>query len=192
MGSECRHDGLACSEVQWELCRLAVGAQLGDRGFGVARHVRGCASCESFIDELAGLRRWIERVPRPSERQYDERLLDRRARDALARELDARLARDLVAFGAGNTRRPLPEREGDVRRLALLVGEQELGVSPRREAVEAVVERAPIDRRRAVELAAQLDPLGLDVALAWLAVLVRAGEEARANAVTEHLLGEVF
>ena len=48
--------------------------------------------------------------------------------------------------------------------------------------------RGSVDRRGALRLALQLDPLGLDVALAYLAQLEKEGRRREADEVADRLI----
>ena len=92
---------------------------------------------------------------------------------------------------SGKAPRPTQVSERDLRCLVALRGPAALREEPWRSAASVLRSSGAIDRDKAPELAARLDPLGLDVALAWLGMLVRAGEGEKAHAATERLLAEV-
>ncbi|MCB9896851.1 MAG: hypothetical protein H6825_02480 [Planctomycetes bacterium] len=189
--------GPSCVEVRHALCRLAVGERLRARGREFARHVRGCDECDAFVDELALVRRWLDAHVAPRDLRVPPRELERRARLALAGELAARLARDLLAVSRGRDPRPPAERRRDVERLHLLRAEAWLRTASGCPTSTWLAARAVLAFGReerpgqALELAARLDPHGLDVGLAWLGQLVRVGCEREANRVAERLLADV-
>jgi len=180
-----------CESVQWHVCRMAAGLPLRVSGTALARHVRECRACDSFVDELGAVRRWLAACPRPSALARDPGDVAPRARRALARELMARLARDLLALGRGQEARPLADRLRDVQRLDGLggprwwAGEQ---YRPWQAAIELVVQPGPVNRDAALEGASWLDPLGLDIALAWLGCLERTGRSDLARRLADRLL----
>jgi hypothetical protein len=113
-----------------------------------------------------------------------------RARAALARELAARLARDLWDLGHGRPARPLPLRRLDVRRVFALQGAAPLRAEPWPSAVRMLLrEGARLDRAQAVQLATRLDPLGLDIALSHVALLEHRGQRRAAEVEADRLLG---
>jgi hypothetical protein len=184
-------DPFGCDEARAAVCRLAAGGSLGEQALRVARHVRGCAACDHFVDELAELRRWLERLPHPSGHRPSTSRLRAEAVVALARELQARLARDLLALGQGRRPRARAVIELDLARLEALRGAAVSRHGPWRAAAEVLLDGAEAKREQLFELAARLDPLGLDVALGWLGQLVRTGDAGRARATAERLLTEV-
>lgn len=193
-----------CDDVKQHLCRRAVGdassalaegAEGAESAESLARHARGCAECRRFADDLAGVARWLERRSpsgRPAAAAHaslDDPLI-RRACAALERELGARLARDLLELGQGRPDREPDQRRLDLVRLAALGGLRALRRPPWRGAVRLLsARRGCVDRRRALRLALQLDPVGLDVALAYLSQLERDGQSAHADAEADRLLG---
>jgi len=189
-----------CDDVRNDLCRLAVGSRPNEPPEVLARHARGCCSCRDYADDLAGVSLWLECQPGPRQpgsrwRGGDDAAgrddpLIRRACLALERELGARLARDLLELGQGRPDRDAARRRLDLARLVTLGGVACL----RRPALRAArrllsARRVCIDRRGALRLALQLDPLGLDVALAWLSQLEKEGRRREANAVADRVLG---
>lgn len=177
-----------CRWTRWQLCRLAVGRSLGDEARDLARHVRGCRDCDDFVDDLAALRAFLTAAdpPEPSSAE-----VVRQARRALAGELGARLARDLLLAARDDPPRPAADRRRDLRRLAVLTEETGLDGEARAELEELLggpAWPAPIERRRLLALAARLDPLGLDVALAWMGHLVRSGRDTQAQRVADRVL----
>lgn len=189
-----------CGEVCLALSELALGRDLDPAETrALAGHVRGCPSCEAFVDELASVRGWLEAVRPPSERSAGRGDLTTRARRALLREVAARLARDLLALSRGRPMREAEERRRDLALLDVLrrsLRGQGSGGSPLAHAdacrVSAVLGGAEsVDRREALRLAVLLDPLGLDVSLAWMGVLSRAGDHSRAEAVADRFLEEL-
>jgi hypothetical protein len=112
-------------------------------------------------------------------------------REALVRELLARLARDLLARGQGKSPRALEERLRDGRRLSVLAEglSRGPGMSAKElAAVELALHEGAVEPEFALEGAACLDPLGLDIALAWLGFLERAGRGTLAHSLTDGLL----
>lgn len=187
-----------CDDVRQDLCRRAVGGESSEPAEIQARHARGCAPCRDFADDLAGVSRWLER--RTAARcaggrrqdgvaELDDPLI-RRACLALERELGARLARDLLELGEGRPDRDPASRRLDLVRLVALRGGAALRRPPWRGVVRLLsVRRRCVDRRRALRLALQLDPVGLDVALAYLSQLEKDGRRREANAQADRLLG---
>ena len=180
-----------CERLQWQVCRLAAGAPLEVGARPLARHLQSCRTCDAFADELGQVRRWLERRPAPDELTAARDDDGVAARRALARELMARLARDLLALGRGQEPRTLELRRRDLRRLD--------GLGPRgwwarsdaggyRAALDLSVSDGPVRREAALEAAALLDPLGLDVTLAWMSCLGRAGRGALAHRLADRLL----
>ncbi len=186
-----------CEETRWQMCRLAAGLTLANRARPVARHVRDCRSCDAFVDELAALREWLLRhrasldVDSPASWSGGEVNVRQAASRALCRELEARLARDLLAMGLREPTRPVDERRRDVCRAGLLRGHSSVSDSTWKEATEAVLIDSEVPRDVAIPLAARLDPLGLDIALVWLGQLTRSGREQEAQRVTDRLLAAV-
>jgi hypothetical protein len=179
---------LECEEVRQDLCRLAVDAATGAPVALLARHARRCDGCAAYVNSVAHARRWLElglRALAPADTRPEA--LEARARAALARELAARLARDLQDLGLGEEARPVGERRRDLQRLELLRGPLERDPWP--VASRLVGASRPINRRLALRLASRLDPVGLDVAVAHLQALERTGRGALAHAETERLLG---
>ena len=185
-------EGSGCASARWALCGLAVGQTLGRAGVEVAAHVAGCPACDGFVDELAEIRRSLGVDGRPA-RASDllSGRLRERARAALTRELEARLARDLLAQTSGDALRPLGSRRRDVDRLQALRSVSRLPEDSWAEVRRAVLDDASVHRGQNLRLASELDGSGLDVALAWLSFLVRSGQDDRAHGVTERLLAEV-
>lgn len=185
-------DGSRCESTRWALCGLAVGQSLGRGGVEVARHVAGCPACDLFVDDLAEIRRslGVDGGP-PQASDLETGRLRERARAALTRELEARLARDLLAQASGEGLRPLGSRHRDVHRLAALRSVSRLPEDTWAEVRRAVLKDDAVHRGQNLRLASELDGSGLDVALAWLSFLVRSGQDDRAHVVTERLLAEV-
>jgi len=158
----------------------------------VARHVAGCPACDEFVDDLAEIRRSLGvDGGSPVNSDLEPERLRERARAALSRELEARLARDLLAQASGEGLRPLGSRRRDVRRLAALRPVSRLPTDSWAEVRHAVLDDGNVHRGQNLRLASELDGSGLDVALAWLSFLVRSGQDDRAHVVTERLLAEV-
>ncbi len=180
-----------CEAVRQDLCRFAVGAEPGRPLAALARHVRRCPGCGRYIDDLARVRAWLERSAQQGP-EFTATLAElvARARDALARELSARLARDLRDLGHGRPMREAALRRADVRRLAALWGAGALREEPWPSAVRLLVrDRRPADRAPAFALATRLDPLGLDVSLSHIASLEHRGHRRAAEAEADRLLG---
>ncbi len=183
-----------CEAVQHHVCRMAADAPLPVAATAVARHVRECAACSRFVDELGHLRRWLASVDRPGTLARRRRGRRAACRAALATELLARLARDLLADARGGGGRPAEERSRDAARLAAVTEGLRRGPGTSREeaaAVDRALRPEPGDVRGALEAAALLDPLGLDVALAWLAHLERDGEHERAHRLTDRWIARL-
>lgn len=181
-----------CEAMRWALCGLAVGQTLGRRGVEVAAHVSTCPTCDVFVDDLADVRRSLGvdgGPPRPSELVIER--LRERALAALARELEARLARDLLAMAGGEGLRELASRSRDVGRLQAMRSVSRVPDGSWAEVRRAVLGAERVHRGRHLRLASELDGSGLDVALAWLGFLVRSGQDGRAQVVTDRLLAEV-
>jgi hypothetical protein len=177
---------MKCEDAQQQMCRLAAGSSLPDRGFGLARHARWCPGCRGFADTLARIRSWLA-SPRPPVPTPDE--LVHQARRALARELAARLARDLVGLVEGRRFRPVHERQADIDRLVVLEGEQILGADPWPGLLPCLTGAgAAPDRARALDLALRLDPVAVDLALMRMAQLVHTGHEGRADEEADRIL----
>jgi hypothetical protein len=180
-----------CEAVRQDLCRFAVGAATREPLAELARHAHACLGCGRYIDDVARVREWLE----GSTREDPEFLgtvaeLVERARTALARELSARLARDLWDLGHGRNCRPVALRRMDVRRLLALWGPAPLRREPWPSAVRLLaLDRRPRDRAPALALATALDPLGLDVALSHIASLEHRGQRRAAEAEADRLLG---
>lgn len=186
-------DDPECAATRAELCRLAVGLEPPDPRV-VTHHVRGCAGCRDFVDELAEVRGWLDgiSVDRVAETP-DARTLADRARRALGAELAARFARDLLAVVEGKAPRPRDVRERDRERLALVLDDDALDRSPWPE-VFAAIDVPPHSlraRARALDVAVALDPVGLDIGLSHIATLVRVGDVARADAEADRWTGLV-
>ncbi len=191
-----------CEAVQGHICHMAADVPLSVAATAVARHVRECTRCDEFVDELGRLRRWLEaaRSPRQQLEQRGlgtaagERHFERCARRALARELLARLARDLLALGRGQTCRPLEARAKDVGRLATLIvalGDAPGGTPEEAAAVQLALSEAPLAPEVALKAAFLLDPLGLDIALALLSCLERLGQSVYAHQLTDQMLARL-
>ena len=185
-------DEPGCESARWALCGLAVGQTLGRGGAEVARHVEGCPACDGFVDDLAEIRRslGVDGPPTNASALAPGRLHER-AQAALTRELEARLARDLLAQTSGEGLRPLGNRHRDVHRLQALRPVSRLPADTWAEVRQAVLKDDTVHRGQNLRLASELDGSGLDVALAWLSFLVRSGQDDRAHVVTERLLAEV-
>lgn len=180
-----------CDAVPGAMCRLAAGAPLGVGAPVVARHLRDCETCREFVEELGRVRRWLGAVEPPHELAQNLDELGIMAREALARELLARLARDLLARARGKRGRPLEESQRDGHRLSVLTDglSNVPGMSAREvAAVELALHDEPVEPEVALEGAVCLDPLGLDIALAWLGFLERAGRGPLAHRLTDSLL----
>ncbi len=171
-----------CLETEAQLCRLAVGLEPPDV-LAVTHHVRECASCQAFVDEVADVRSWLDTVVRDGVAEAPRDSLDGIAARALGRELAARFARDLLAVVEGKAPRLREERERDRERLVVAWGAEEVAGAPWPE-VFALIDRPPHSlraRARALDLASELDPLGLDISLSHIATLVRVGDIERAD-----------
>jgi len=186
-----RPAGETCESVRQDLCRFAVGVAPGQPLAALARHVHRCPGCGRYIDDLARVRAWLERSAQQGpELTASLAELVARARDALARELAARLARDLWDLGHGRPPRDAALRRADVRRLLALWGPGPLREDPWPAAVRLIVrERRPVDRAPALALATRLDPLGLDVSLSHIASLEHRGQRRAAEEEADRLLG---
>jgi hypothetical protein len=189
--AETGHGGRTCHEVRQDLCRFAVDAATRRPVAALARHARQCAPCGRYVDDVARVRAWLERSAPPApEFVATAAELAGRARAALARELAARLARDLWDLGHGRATRALELRRQDVRRLLALRGRPALRVEPWPAALRLLLRPGSRpDRAHALKLATRLDPLGLDVALSHVAVLEHRGERAAAELEADRLLG---
>jgi hypothetical protein len=170
-----------CARTRQALCRLAVGGTLDQGARELARHVQGCTRCDEHLDELAGLRRWLARwIPVASTAREDD-LLELGARAAVVRELEARLARDLLP-GSNGPRRGREDVQSDVRRRELLREASAVPPVLWRRARAALLEgAAELTAGERLELAVSLDRTGLDLALAWLAQLSRTGRHDHAR-----------
>ncbi|HTE04657.1 MAG TPA: hypothetical protein VK824_00570 [Planctomycetota bacterium] len=180
-----------CVPVRQDLCRFAVGAPTRQPLAALARHAHRCAGCGRYIDDVARVRAWL-RGSAPQEPEFTATLAElvERARTALARELSARLARDLWDLGHGRSTRPVALRRRDVQGLLALWGPAPLRVEPWTSAVRLLArDRRPRDRAPALALATRLDPLGLDVSLSHIASLERRGQRRAAEAEADRLLG---
>ncbi len=180
-----------CATVRHDLCRLAVGA--GERLDleSLARHAHGCAACRTCADEVLSVRAWLAESARAVFRVADGAApVGERAAEALRRELAARLARDLLALArTGRVERPRAEWRADLLRLVALDGRAALAQPPWpqvRAALRGGAGRPA--RRRLLQLAARLDPLGLDIALGWLSALERSGRGSAADREADRLL----
>jgi hypothetical protein len=111
--------------------------------------------------------------------------VERLAREALSRELAARIARDLLDRARNRSRRSGAELAVDVQRVEALGGAQPVQCQA---AARLLAEDGPPDRTALLVLASRLDPLGLDVALAHLAQLERAGRGRDAGRQADRLL----
>lgn len=190
-------DADTCRRARQELCRLAVGSRPAVPVAALAHHARGCGGCSAWVDGLAAAVHWLEGATGP-ELPPDLGALAESARQALLRELAARLARDLLDDGARRAGRPLAERRRDARRLLALAGPAALREDPWRLALRLAhlpARMRPRDEagHEALELAvtrlaARLDPLGLDVALGHIALLERTGRRVAAHEEAERLL----
>ncbi len=189
-----------CEDVRQDLCRFAAGVATSQPVAELARHAQRCRSCSNYVDDVARVRAWLERrAADPTECLATVAALAQRAREALARELTARLARDLRDLGDGKSPRPVPLRRLDLRRLVALCGPEPLRDAPWPAAVRLLVRSSlsdnptrrgsERDRALAFKLAARLDPLGLDVALCHIAVLEHTGRRSAADAEADRLLG---
>lgn len=178
-----RADGLDCDTVRDALTGLALDEPLGASGRQVARHAAACPACDAFADDLAACRAGLLSTPRglPSRE---------RAQVALEEQLRARLARDLLARARREPTRPPEEMQRDLRRLGALARERGLPTLEAERVAGALVQQPP-SRARLLGLAARLDPLGVDVALAWIGFLVHAGRRRHAERVADRLLREL-
>lgn len=183
-----------CDAVQAHVCRLAVDAPLPVAATAVARHVRECEACSDFADELGRVRRWLRVVPLPGELAREPGGIGPMARVALSRELLARLARDLLQRARGKAGRAREDTLRDQRRIEALAQEHP-GVPLTSEADMARAKLAssegPLEPTAALEAAAHLDPVGLDIALAWLGSLERAGRGVQAQRLTDSMLARL-
>ncbi len=189
-----------CRAARQDLCRLAVGGVTQRPVAHLARHARGCGPCAAWVDGLAVAAGWLERAPAGAPPPGLEELAES-ARQALLRELAARLARDLLDDAARQPGRLPPARRADARRLLALAGAPTLRGEPWRSALRlahlsrrlrpAGEDAHSIFRGVALRLAARLDPLGLDVALGHIAILERTGRRAQAQQEAERLLSLV-
>lgn len=182
----------SCGSIRWDLCGLAVGLELGRRGVAIAAHVAKCPACDDYVDDLAEIRRCLGADGgggRPSDREGDR--MRQRAHTALARELEARLARDLLAQAGGEALRSLSRRRRDVHRLDGLRRDSRVHDEDWTEVRRAILGLSPLGRGRLLRLASVLDGSGLDVALAWLGFLARSGQDGRAQVVADRLLAEI-
>lgn len=185
-----------CDEVQLSLCRLALGDRTRARGLRLAEHVRRCAECDGFVDELSAVRQWLDVAKRPLALRRRRAELARLARLSLARELAARVSRDLLQASRGHPVRPAQARRRDMRRLQALRADGWLRCamglgSGEWTRVRDVLLDGCAQPGEALALAARLDPLGLDVGLAWMGQLVRVGSDHEAHRVAERLLADV-
>jgi len=187
-----------CEGVQTQVCRLALGMELSVAASAVAGHVRECAPCDAFVDELGRVKQWLRTVPTPVEHMSSEGDRVGMAARALVRELLARFARDLLEMGrlaSGTARsdrlRPRDQRRQDARRLSETCRQPEspIELPPRiRRAVVLALGRGEADADEYLECAMRLDPLGLDVVLAYLGCLERAGRSVLAHRITDRML----
>jgi hypothetical protein len=133
----------------------------------VALHVRECDTCSRFVDELARVRQWLRAVPLPTTLAEGLTEVAPMAREALSRDHGR-----VVAVTDG---------------LASVPGASQEDLA----AVELALAHEPIDADEALEAAARLDPLGLDIALAWLGSLERAGRGEYAHKLTDQMLARL-
>ncbi len=193
-GADRPTDPRACERARAALCRLATGIPGAAGGPPAAGHARSCAACRCFVDALVRARAWLEgggaaRAASPGSRDM---------RRALAREVAARLARDVVGGGLSWPPRQALERSRDLRRLLALrralrrpheQGTREQGPVGRATAPVTVRPARSGNRTAdAFSLAHRLDPQGVDVALAYLGQLVRRGERPAADVAADRLL----
>lgn len=186
-----------CRAARQDLCRLAVGGATRWRVADLARHARGCGACAAWVDGLAVAVGWLERAGAATPPPGLEELAES-ARQALLRELAARLARDLLDDAAREPGRTPPARRVDARRLLALAGARALRREPWRSALRLAhlpprlrppgEDAHSLFRSVALRLAARLDPLGLDVALGHIAILERTGQRAKAQREAERAL----
>lgn len=181
--------GRRCEFVRWQLCRMAAGARLRSSALVVARHVRSCEDCDAYLDELAAARLWLSADTARQPADWEDGELGREARRALVAELEARLARDLLDKAGARAGRARMDIRDDLRRVQLL---RRVSSQPeaRWQRVRASLRRpdAQVPVGDLLELATQLDPLGLDLALAWLAHLWRDGQRDRAQREADRFL----
>jgi hypothetical protein len=143
--------------------------------------VQGCTRCDEHLDELAGLRRWLARWTPVASTAREDDLLEQGARVAVVRELEARLARDLLPGPAGSGR-SREEVRSDVRRRELLRDASDVPPVLWQRVRAALLDEASDCRSvERLELAVSLDRTGLDLALAWLAQLSRTGRHDHAR-----------
>lgn len=183
-----------CDAVQGHVCRMAADAPLSVAATAVARHIRECETCNEFVDELGSVRRWLREAPRPRQWARADGGVESIARLALSRELLARFARDLLATARGKEGRSLEEKERDRRRLRAVTEGCSSGLGTTQADVARVdlaLQDGPIEAVVALEAAAHLDPLGLDIALAWLGSLERAGKGKLAHQLTDEMLARL-
>jgi len=178
--------GEACDAFRDWLAGLALGEAPAPDASSRAAHARRCPSCDAYADDVAACRRWLLQRDPPRPAPTDTAALDR----ALVVQLRARLARDLLRRAR---REPARERDAihdDLDRwrwLARQLGEPLLEV----ERVAGALEAARPARARLLALAARLDPLGLDIALAWIGWLLHAGRRERADHYADRLANEL-
>lgn len=177
-----------CGYVRERLCRLAADGGWDRDALAVARHVSSCVPCDRFVDGLAALRGWLgaESVPLPADGE-DEQLL-RQAAQALATELKARLARDLLGRARGEAVRARVDMEADLRRLEVLRSSARISGVRFDRLARLLLGRGEPPARMALGAAARLDPTGLDLALAWLGQLTRDGRGDRAQRLADRYL----
>jgi hypothetical protein len=190
----------ACATVRQDLCRMAVGARASLGAAPAAAHARRCPACAAFADDVARVRSWLGGPfrTRPADASS-------RARAALARELGARLARDLLGLAGLAPSRRAEAARADVERLRALLGPDRLAGPPWAETLHLLHARGdvsaaartdepgapPVERAHLLAVAARLDPLGLDVGLGHLAMLERCGRRAQADADADGLLARL-
>jgi hypothetical protein len=175
--------GLDCDAVRDALTGLALDEPLGASGRAVAAHAANCPQCDGFADDLATCRAGLLAPPRCAPPGP-------LAHSALEEQLRVRLARDLLARARRDAPRPFDELQWDLRRLGALAEARGAARTDARRIADALARPTP-SRARLLGLAARLDPLGVDVALAWIGFLVHAGRRRQAERVADRLLREL-
>ncbi|GJM23520.1 MAG: hypothetical protein DHS20C15_34350 [Planctomycetota bacterium] len=187
--------GAACHAFRDWLAGLALREPVRSGDGEVAAHARACRSCDAFADDLAASSHWLlqhggageDRVAegRGSE-SPDPAELDR----ALSVQLRARLARDLLTRSRGEVGRERDVIDDDLCRLDLLT--RRAGIAcPDVERVRHALQPGRVARARLLALATRLDPMGLDIALAWIGWLLHMGRRDRADQYADRLASEL-